>query len=85
MKLKPSIELHDMGNTVIDVCSHDDGSPELYRFNATGGFILQCLQTETQVETVATQLVQHYDISEAEALAGVSDFVAQIADLGLLA
>ncbi|MDY3842625.1 MAG: PqqD family protein [Prevotella sp.] len=85
MKLKPSIELHDMGNTVIAVCSHDDGSPELYRFNATGGFILQCLQTETQVETVATQLVQHYDISEAEALAGVSDFVAQIADLGLLA
>ena len=85
MKLKPSIELHDMGNTVIAVCSHDDGSPELYRFNATGGFILQCLQTETQVETVATQLVQHYDISEAEALAGVSDFVAQIADLGLSA
>ena len=85
MKLKPSIELHDMGNTVIAVCSHDDGSPELYRFNATGGFILQCLQTETQVETVATQLVQHYDISEAEALAGVSDFVTQIADLGLLA
>ncbi len=85
MKLKPSIELHDMGNTVIAVCSHDDGSPELYRFNATGGFILQCLQTETQVETVATQLVQHYDISEAEALAGVNDFVAQITDLGLLA
>lgn len=85
MKLKPSIELHDMGDTVIAVCKRDGGSPELYRFNTTGGFILQCLQNETQVETVAAQLVQHYDISEAEARAGVNDFVAQITDLGLLA
>jgi hypothetical protein len=55
-----------------------------YAVNDTGRTILESLRGEDSVSAIADRIAVEFDVSEAEAIAGVSSFLSEMQELGLV-
>ncbi len=56
----------------------------MLRLNSTGGFLWKLMETDSTEQALAKALSDKYDVTEEQALAEVSEFVAKLSDAGVI-
>lgn len=86
MKLKKGLIVTELNDGYVGVAVEDAGKSfkGMLKMNGTAAFIIQCLQTETSEEEVVKAVLKEYEVSDADAKAGVSDVIENLTKAGLL-
>lgn len=86
MKIKNGFVLREIaGKTVALPTEGDIDLNTMITMNATGAFLWERLQTETDEDALVAALLAEYDVDEAAARSSVQRFVAKLEKNGLLA
>ncbi len=86
MKIKSGFVLHSVGNenVVVAVEERTTEFRGMIRLNSTGAFLWKLMENECTESSLAAELFDKYDISEAQAQEAVTSFVAKLAEAGVI-
>lgn len=86
MKLKEGFITHQIQNTQIMVAAGDAAKyfHGLVRSNETAAFIVDCLKSETNEETIVDKILEKYDVSREIAAKDVHTVIEKLKSIGAL-
>ena len=84
MKLSSTFIAHDDGAQKLLVSTGASDFSGLVRSNATAGFIIGCLETETTEDEIVAKMLEKWDVSEEAARSGVRKIVSQLRKIGAI-
>lgn len=84
MKRNPDFLLRDVAGTlvIVPVGSAIREFSGMMMLNATGAYLWELLENEQTIESLTDALVEHYDITPAEAQADVAAFMDKLKPTG---
>ncbi len=86
LKLKDGFILREIGGDIMAIPSGDElDLNTMITLNDTGAFLWKRLQEGTTEEAMLADLLQEYDVQEADARQCVTDFVEKLNEYGFLA
>ena len=84
MKLNSGFLTHDDGNQKLLVSTGATKFSGLVRSNASAGFIIECLETETTEDEIAAKMMKKWDISEETAKRDIRKIITQLKNIGAI-
>ena len=85
MKLKPGFVLREVaGSCVVVATGAELDFNGMISLNETGKTIWQCLENDTDVDSVTAVILSEYDIDEATARAAVAGFIEKLRNHGFI-
>ncbi len=85
MKLKPGFILREVaGSCVVVPTGAELNFNGMISLNETGKFIWQCLENDTDVDSIVAKIISEYDTDESTAKGAVEAFVQKLRSHGFL-
>lgn len=84
MKLNSGFITHDDGAQKLLVSTGGTAFSGLVRSNAAAGFIIGCLEAETDEDEIVAKMQQKWDVSDETARRDVRKIVAQLREIGAI-
>lgn len=84
MKLNSGFIAHDDGNQKLLVSTGATKFSGLVRSNSSAGFIIQCLETETNEDEIIAKMQKKWEVSDEIARRDVRKVVEQLRSIGAI-
>ena len=84
MKIAKGFLLHNDGEDTILVSTGETAFSGLVRSNDTAGFIMKCLEEDTNEDEIVKKMQQEWDVSDGTARRDVRKVVEQLRGIGAI-
>lgn len=84
MKLKKGFVVHAMGKETILTAAGCAGFNGVVRCNATAGFVVEKLKTDTTEAALVEALLENFDATPEQAAEAVAKVLSQVREIGAL-
>ena len=84
MKIADGFLLHNNDEDTMLVSTGETDFSGLVRSNSSAGFILKCLENETNEDEIVAKMQQHWDVTEELARRDVRKVVDQLRGIGAI-
>jgi len=84
MRISDAFLTHDDGEQKLLVSTGASKFSGLVRSNQTAGFIIECLETETNEDEIVAKMLEKWEVSDEIARRDVRKIVKQLKDIGAI-